>query len=101
MTVLAVQNLSVALPIGGDRPEAVSDVSFEVQKEEILCLVGESGSGKSVIAQSIMGLLPNTLHITSGKILLEGENLAAATPSRSSPAVWTNSTPSALTTWNG
>src|SRR5688500_10801991 len=82
MSVLAVQNLTVALPIGGDRPEAVSGVSFDVNREEILCLVGESGSGKSVIAQAIMGLLPNTLHITSGKILLEGENLAAATPGR-------------------
>src|SRR5688500_857453 len=82
MSVLAVQNLTVALPIGGDRPEAVSGVSFDVNREEILCLVGESGSGKSVIAQSIMGLLPNTLRITSGKILLDGETLAAATPGR-------------------
>src|SRR5687768_9315663 len=82
MSILEIRDLTIALPAGGDRPQAVSGVSFEVQKEEILCLVGESGSGKSVIAQSIMGLLPNTLRITSGKILLEGENLAAATPGR-------------------
>ena len=82
MSILEIHDLTIALPAGGDRPQAVSGVSFEVQKEEILCLVGESGSGKSVIAQAIMGLLPNTLHITRGKILLEGENLAAATPSR-------------------
>ena len=78
MTVLSVSDLTVRLPTGGDRPEAVSDVSFEVNKEEIVCLVGESGSGKSVIAQTVMGLLPKTLRATGGSILLEGENLLAA-----------------------
>jgi len=82
MSVLQVRDLTVALPSGGDRPEAVSQVSFDVQKEEILCLVGESGSGKSVIAQAIMGILPKTLAVTGGKVLLEGEDLTAATPSR-------------------
>ena len=82
MSTLEVQNLTVSLPMGGDRPEAVSGVSFEVQKQEILCLVGESGSGKSVIAQAIMGILPKTLSVTGGKVLLESENLTAAAPSR-------------------
>jgi peptide/nickel transport system ATP-binding protein len=72
MSVLQVQNLTIALPMGGDRPEAVSDVSFEVRPKEILCLVGESGSGKSVIAQAILGLLPKTLTLWGGTILLEG-----------------------------
>ena len=52
-----------------------SATSRSGSKREILCLVGESGSGKSVIAQAIMGLLPKTLPVSSGKILLEGENL--------------------------
>ncbi len=78
MTTLAVDGLTVTLPQGGDRPEAVSQVSFEVESKEILCLVGESGSGKSVIAQSIMGLLPNTLRLSSGKIFLEKEELTRA-----------------------
>ena len=82
MSVLSVQDLTVRLPIGGDRPEAVSGVSFEVNKEEIVCLVGESGSGKSVIAQAIMGLLPKTLRVTEGSIVLEGENLVAASERR-------------------
>jgi len=82
MSVLQVQDLTIELPSGGDRPQAVSQVSFDVQKGEILCLVGESGSGKSVIAQAIMGILPKTLTVTGGKVLLEGEDLTAATPSR-------------------
>ena len=82
MSVLEVHGLTVQLPKGGDRPEAVSEVSFEVQKEEILCLVGESGSGKSVIAQAIMGLLPKTLPVSRGRILLEGEDLRSAGETR-------------------
>jgi peptide/nickel transport system ATP-binding protein len=82
MSVLAVRNLTVALPVGGDRPQAVGDVSFEVEREEIVCLVGESGSGKSVIAQAIMGLLPKTLPVSGGSILLEGEELTRASDAR-------------------
>jgi ABC-type glutathione transport system ATPase component len=80
--VLEVRGLSVALPAGGDRRRAVQDVSFSVERGEILCLVGESGSGKSVIAQALMGLLPQTLPLTGGSILLEGEDLAKARPER-------------------
>ena len=82
MSTLDVQRLTVALPAGGDRTAAVSEVSFSVEKGEILCLVGESGSGKSVIAQAVMGLLPNTLPVTGGQVLLEGEDLLKATPAR-------------------
>ena len=82
MSVLEVSTLTVRLPMGGDRAEAVRDVAFAVEKGEILCLVGESGSGKSVIAQAIMGLLPNTLPLAAGSIRLEGEELTRATPAR-------------------
>jgi peptide/nickel transport system ATP-binding protein len=78
VSTLEVRNLTVKLPAGGDRLEAVSDVSFDVEKKEIVCLVGESGSGKSVIAQAVMGLLPKALPVTRGGISLEGENLLAA-----------------------
>ncbi|MCD6044758.1 MAG: transporter related protein, partial [Burkholderiales bacterium] len=82
MSVLHVSRLSIDLPRGADRPQAVSDVSFAVEKGEILCLVGESGSGKSVIAQSVMGLLPKSLKVAGGEILLEGENLLAVSEAR-------------------
>ena len=65
-----------------DIAEAVSRVSFGVGRGEILCLVGESGSGKSVIAQSVMGLLPRTLPVTGGRVLLDGEDLTQAAPGR-------------------
>src|SRR5215469_2732439 len=80
--VLEVRNLTVSLPPGADRVNAVEKVSFTVNPGEIVCLVGESGSGKSVIAFTVMGLLAKALKPTSGEILLEGENVLAASEDR-------------------
>jgi peptide/nickel transport system ATP-binding protein len=80
--VLEVRNLSVTLPKGADRDFAVDKVSFTVNPGEIVCLVGESGSGKSVIAFTVMGLLAKALKPSSGEILLEGENILAASEDR-------------------
>jgi len=78
MSVLEVRDLTIALPRGSDRREAAARVSFSVERGEIVCLVGESGSGKSVIAQSVMGLLPRGLPVTGGAIVLEGEDITRA-----------------------
>src|SRR6185369_10007289 len=80
--VLEVRDLSISLPPGADRPLAVEKVSFSVGPGEIVCLVGEPGSGKSVIAFSVMGLLAKALKPTGGEILLQGENILAATEER-------------------
>ena len=82
MNVLDVKDLCIDLPPGGDRPRAVSKVSFSVGRGEIVCLVGESGSGKSVIAQGVMGLLPGSLPVTAGAISLLEENITRAKESR-------------------
>ena len=82
IAILQVEDLSIALPKGGDRSTAVRNVSFTVGRGEIVCLVGESGSGKSVIAQGVMGLLPKQLPVTSGRILLQGEDITHAPLSR-------------------
>ena len=80
--ILEVRDLTIALPSGGDRSTAVRNVSFTVGRGEIVCLVGESGSGKSVIAQGVMGLLPKSLPVTAGQILLQGEDITHAPLSR-------------------
>ena len=76
--ILEVRGLTIGLPAGSDRSTAVRDVSFEVGRGEILCLVGESGSGKSVIAHSVMGLLPQALPVRGGQITLQGEDITHA-----------------------
>jgi len=78
--VLDVQGLTIRLPGGADRLNAVENVSFAVAPGEIVCVVGESGSGKSVTAHSIMGLLPaGQLTVTAGRALLEGDDLISKT----------------------
>ncbi|MGU3399931.1 ABC transporter ATP-binding protein [Brucellaceae bacterium D45D] len=80
--LLRVEKLRVTLPSSGDRPYAVSDMNLSVAKGEILCVVGESGSGKSVTAQAIMGLLPPSLNIASGKIIFEGQDILGLSSER-------------------
>jgi peptide/nickel transport system ATP-binding protein len=81
--VLEVRGLTVRLPAGADRANAVEDVALEIHEREIVCVVGESGSGKSVTAFSIMGLLPKgQLVPTSGSVKLLGEDVLQATPQR-------------------
>jgi peptide/nickel transport system ATP-binding protein len=79
---LEIAQLTVALPPDGERPHAVRDVSFAVDRGEILCLVGESGSGKSVTAQTVMGLLPRSLKPVGGAVRLEGEDILFAPEAR-------------------
>ncbi|MGE3906311.1 MAG: dipeptide ABC transporter ATP-binding protein, partial [Reyranellaceae bacterium] len=80
--VLEVRNLTVGLPAGGDRQNAVQGINLTVNPREIVCLVGESGSGKSVTAFATMGLLPKALKPTGGQILLQGEDILAASEER-------------------
>ncbi len=79
--VLDIRDLTVRLPAGADRENAIQAVSFTVKPREILCVVGESGSGKSVTAHTVMGLLPRKqLQPTAGRILLQDEDLLQKSP---------------------
>jgi len=55
--------------------QAVRNVSFDVNRKEIVGIVGESGSGKSVTVLSIVQLLQEPGKIVSGSINFEGEDL--------------------------
>ena len=72
---VSINNLKIALPKGAERPFAVDGVSFDLRPGKIVCVVGESGSGKSMCAHALMGLLPDTVSVTSGEIQFEGRDL--------------------------
>ena len=72
--MIRLENLSVAF---GDT-EVVKHVNLELWDGEILGIVGESGSGKSVTALTLMGLVSDTAHVTTGRILFDGEVLLEA-----------------------
>lgn len=74
--ILNVEHLTVGFPVTEGRVAIVDDVSFSVAAGETVCVVGESGSGKSMLALSLMRLLPPPGRIESGRILLDGVDLA-------------------------
>src|ERR1041384_261679 len=67
--LLTVRGLKVSIAVDAGVIKAVDGVSFRIPAGGTVALVGESGSGKSVIAQSIMGILPRIARIDSGEIL--------------------------------
>lgn len=73
--LLDIRHLTVPLPDGADRANAVGDLSLTLGQGEILCIVGETGSGKSLTALAAMGLLPPNLPRPKGEILFEGRDL--------------------------
>ena len=76
MSLLEVDGLTTAFQTGSGQVTAVEDISFHLDKGEILGIVGESGSGKSVTALAIMGLLPKPpAKILGGQIRFEGQDL--------------------------
>ena len=67
--ILEVQNLNTQFDTSEGTLYAVNDVSFSLNKSEVLAIVGESGSGKSVTMLSVMGLIPNPPgEITGGEV---------------------------------
>jgi peptide/nickel transport system ATP-binding protein/oligopeptide transport system ATP-binding protein len=76
--LLDIQHLKTYFYIFEGVVRAVDDVSFYMQKGEVLGVVGESGCGKSVTAQSVMRLIPDPPgRIVDGSILFDGIDLAA------------------------
>ena len=72
--MLKVENLSVSFQDEIGNGAVVDNLSFSLEKGEILAIVGESGSGKSMTALSVIGLLKKTARL-KGKIMLEDVNL--------------------------
>jgi len=74
--LLDVRQLSINY-LDKDRPptRAVEDVSFTLNKGELLGLVGESGCGKTTLVLALLRLLPSTGQIVGGEIFFNGKDL--------------------------
>ncbi len=74
--LIEVKNLKTSFFSLGGEVKAVNDVSFHVNKGEIVAIVGESGCGKSVTQMSVMRLIQSPPgKILSGEVLFEGRDL--------------------------
>ncbi|PBB27148.1 MULTISPECIES: ABC transporter ATP-binding protein [unclassified Mesorhizobium] len=74
---LDIANLSAVLPNG---QRVLRSVSLAVQPGEVRALVGESGAGKTMIGKAVLGVLPLSVRLVEGDMLLEGEDLGRLQP---------------------
>ena len=75
MSFLKIQNLDISYKTRKETIIASQNVSFTLEKGEILGVVGESGSGKSTIANAIINQIDPPGEITQGSIQLEDAEL--------------------------
>jgi len=80
MPLLEICNLRTHFKTPQGTVRALDDVSLEIGSKDVLGIVGESGCGKSVLALSILQLLPKPpAFYAGGKIIFEGHDLLRAT----------------------
>lgn len=70
-----IKNLSIDYHTRLGLVSAVDDVSFTINRGEILGLVGESGCGKSTMGKAILGMTTLPAEVSGGEILFKGENI--------------------------
>ena len=80
MSLLEVRNLRIEYPSRHGVMAAVKDLSFTIEKGEILGVVGESGAGKSTIGNAVIDLLSPPGRIARGDVFLNGEKISGLSP---------------------
>ncbi len=76
-SVLTIEDLSIEAVAPEGPRTLVSGVSLEVRAGRALGIVGESGSGKSLTMLATMGLLPEGVRVSGGRIVLDGREVAS------------------------
>ncbi|ANC81575.1 ATP-binding cassette domain-containing protein [Pseudomonas putida] len=76
--LLDVRNLSVGFS-DDSQDLALSNVSFSLRRGEILGIVGETGAGKSLLARTIIDMIPGEGRVVNGEVLLNGQSIASMT----------------------
>ena len=77
--LLEVNNLSISFTqyvqgLNRHDSKVISDLTIDVDESEIVAILGSSGSGKSLLAHSILGILPYNSNVT-GEIKYKGQTL--------------------------
>lgn len=78
--IMSVSHLTTAFQVNGEWMNVVRDLSFSIGERETVAVVGESGSGKSVMAKSIMRLLPSGQSQIGGEVHFGGVELLSLSP---------------------
>jgi oligopeptide/dipeptide ABC transporter ATP-binding protein len=88
--LLKVQNLSIHYVNDEGKPpaRAVENISFSLNRGELIGLVGESGCGKTTLMLSLLRLLPSAGQIVDGKVFFNGQDLTALSEAEMSKTRW-------------
>jgi peptide/nickel transport system ATP-binding protein len=78
--LLSVRDLKSSFFLDEGEVRAVDGISFDVDIGETVGLVGESGCGKTIVALSILDLIPHPGKVVSGRIALDGQDLLTLMP---------------------
>jgi len=73
--ILEVDSLSVVAQNRDEQTSILEGVSFQVEQGKVQSLIGPSGSGKTITALALLGLLPENLRRTGGKIIFNGRSV--------------------------
>ena len=73
--LLELDGLEVSFPAVDGPRKALQDIKLAVAAGEIVGLVGETGAGKSILARSVIGLLPGNGWISAGDIRYRGNSV--------------------------
>ncbi|MFC1236665.1 dipeptide ABC transporter ATP-binding protein [Vibrio sp. F74] len=79
MSLLEVKNLRIEYPSRHGVHAAVKDLSFSIERGEIVGVVGESGAGKSTVGNGVIDLLSPPGFIAGGDVYLDGEKISGLT----------------------
>ncbi|MCP5079312.1 MAG: ABC transporter ATP-binding protein [Psychromonas sp.] len=79
MSLLEVKNLRIEYPSRFGNHVAVKELSFNINRGEIVGVVGESGAGKSTVGNAIIDLLSPPGVIAGGEVFLDGELISGKT----------------------
>lgn len=75
MTVLDIQNLQLDMALTHGTTPILRGVDLTIKAGQICGLVGESGAGKTMVAKSVLGILPKRARDIQGQLLFNGQDL--------------------------
>jgi peptide/nickel transport system ATP-binding protein len=80
MAILEIEGLKIAAR--SSNLNIVKSCSLSIERAKVVGIVGESGSGKTMIAKSILDLLPPGVERTAGTIIIDGVDVTRLSPSQ-------------------